>query len=211
MAFSNYSELKQEIIDWSHRDDLDLKIDSFIDLAEAEMLSNRVEPIKIIGQDTLATDTLDSVTPSRFLALPTGFMSHRNLRIIRANTRPHKLTFMTPEQMSISDVAGLPSYFTVTDQIEFEREPDEDYTIEIQYIKDFVALSDANTTNEVLTNNPNIYLFGALWALYKHAVEEQLAAQYYSDFIQAIVGANTRADMGRYGPSPTQTVSGMTP
>ena len=45
MAISNYTELKQAIIDWSHREDLDLMIDDFIALAEAEMLYNPTSPL----------------------------------------------------------------------------------------------------------------------------------------------------------------------
>ena len=36
MSLDTYANLKLEIIDWSHRDDLDLKIDTFIEMAEQE-------------------------------------------------------------------------------------------------------------------------------------------------------------------------------
>lgn len=211
MSLDNYANLKLEVIDWSHRNDLDLKIDTFIDLAESEMLANSTEPLQIRAEETLATDTLDSTTPSRFLALPTGFQSMRKLYIEITNGGTHELYFRTPSQLNILSTVGMPCFFTVTDQLEFDRNPDIDYTVKIQYIQDFTPLSDANTTNAVLTNHPNVYLFGTLWALSRYVQEEQNAAFYYAQFIEAIKGANLKSELGRYGPAPTQRIEGSTP
>lgn len=211
MSLDNYENLKQEVIDWSHRDDLDLKIDTFIDLAESEMYANQVEPLRLRSEETLVTDTLDSTTPSRFLALPAGYQSMRKLSIQITNGENFELEFRTPGQLNVLSVVGTPCFFTVTDQLEFDRAPDQDYTVNIQYIQEFTALSDSNTTNDVLTNYPTIYLYGALWALNRFVLEEQKSAEYFQMFISAIKGANLKADLGRYGPSPIQRVEGSTP
>ena len=106
---------------------------------------------------------------------------------------------------------GQPLFFTITDQIEFERTPDDAYDVIIQYFAIPAALTTANQTNSTLDNFPNIYLFGALAALFIWANEEQLAAQYYQSFIRAIKGANKKDKQGRYGPAPAMTPSGPTP
>lgn len=209
MSLSDYANLKLEIIKWSHRDDLDLEIDTFIDLAESEMLANSTEPLQLRGEETLtafATNTTD-----RFAALPTGYQSSRKLRIQIVNGESYQLNFRTPGQLNILSSVGMPRFFTITDQIEFERVSDQVYAGEIQYYQDFTALSSSNTTNTVLTNHPTIYLFGALWALKKHANEPQDSAGYYQDFINAIRGANDKDKLGRYGPAPMMKVEGPTP
>lgn len=209
MSLDTYANLKKEIIDWSHRDDLDLKIDTFIDLAESEMLANKVEPLQLRSEETLsafATNTTD-----RFAALPTGYQSSRKLRIQIVNGESYELRFRTPSQLNIKSHTGLPQFFTVTDQIEFDRVSDQVYAGEIQYYQDFTALSSSNATNDVLTNFPTIYLFGALWALRKHTNEPQAAAGFYQDFIGAIRGANKKDKLGRYGPAPIMRVEGSTP
>lgn len=211
MSLDTYENLKLEIIDWSHRDDVDLKIDTFIDLAESEMFANQFEPLKIRSEETRATATMDSTTPNRFLALPDGFQSMRKIRIQITNGESHEIFFRTPSQLKLISRAGMPCFFTVTSQIEFDRDPDIDYSVEIQYMKDFTALSASNTTNQVLTDHPTIYLFGALWALNNWAENEQDASRYYTQFINAIRGANEKAEMGRYGPVPAMTVEGSTP
>lgn len=323
MSLDNYANLKAEIIDWSHRDDLNTRIDSFIDLAETEMLSNTVEPLRLRATETLVDFFTNTTT--RFAALPTDYQSGRKLRIkgveteiladpefdtvsasgvdtadyvIPANAsitggalvftaaetatgkftvevkkyrleyeiavaaltthtlggvslnltvgvhnhqitttattahsivsdttselkyfrmteinagRSEPLRFRTPEQLNIRNSVGMPTFFTITDQIEFDRISDQVYPGEIQYYADFTALSSSNTTNTVLTNHPTIYLFGSLWALNVFTEKPQSAASYYQQFINAIRGANNKDKLGRYGPAPVMRVEGQTP
>jgi len=211
MSFTDYEELKVEIEEWSHRDDLDLKLDSFIDLAEAEMFSNQIEPLELRDQETRATASMDSATPSRYLALPDGYTSMRKLRVQITNGESIELKYRTPGQLNVLSADGLPRFYTVTNQLEFDREPDDDYTVEMQYYKLFTVLSTANTTNIVLTDNPNIYLFGSLWALKLYVDMPQEAEMYYLKFINAIRGANNKDKLGRYGPAPVMRIEGSTP
>lgn len=209
MSFADYDALKLEIIDWCHRDDMDQRIDTFIDLAEAEMLSNVVQPLQLRGEETLVAFAT-SIT-DRFVALPTGFQSMRKVRIQIVNGESYELDFRSPAQLNILSTVGMPRFFTVTDQVEMERVSDQVYAGEFQYIQDFTALSSSNTTNTVLTNHPNVYLFGALWALYRHVNNEEEATRYYVDFINAIKGANNKSEIGRYGPAPVMRHEGRSP
>jgi len=209
MSLDTYANLKLEVIDWSHRDDLDLKIDTFIDMAESEMIANTVEPLQLRGEESRAAFST-SIT-DRFVVLPTGYQSMRKIRIQIVNGESIELKFRTPSQLKILSAAGLPIFYTVTDQIEMERISNKIYTGEFQYIQDFTPLSTSNTTNTVLTNHPNIYLLGSLWALKSFTEEPQAAANYYQQFINAIKGANLKDKMGRYGPAPIMRVDGVTP
>ena len=98
MSLATFEDLKLEIIDWSHRGDVDLKIDTFIQLAESEMYANQIEPLKIRSEETLATATMDSTTPSRFVALPAGFQSMRKLSLQIVNGENFEIDFRTPSQ-----------------------------------------------------------------------------------------------------------------
>lgn len=209
MSLDTYANLKLEIISWSHRDDLDLKIDTFIDMAESEMYANPVEILKI--RDGEVNTSFSTSTSTRFVSLPTGYQSSRKLRIQITNGKSVELEYRTPSQLQILSSTGMPYFYTVTDQIEMERISDQVYTGYIQYFQKFTALSSSNTTNAILTNYPNIYLFGALWALKKHVEMYDEAAVYYQDFINAIKGANKDAKDGRYGPAPIMRIEGATP
>lgn len=211
MSLENYSALKQEIIDWSHRNDLDLKIPLFIQLAETEMLGNQFEPLRARSQENLYTDTIDFISPSRFMDLPPRYESPRKMTMTTPEGLRGDLEYVVPSALRVRDDTGTPCYFTVTDKIEFDIQPPDDYEFSFQYISGFVPLSDDNPTNDILTDSPTIYLFGALAALFRHADDEQKSAEYYQSFISAIRGANLRADIGRYGPSLVATIEGPTP
>ena len=208
MSLDTYANLKQEIIDWSHRDDLDLKIDTFIDLAESEMFSNAIAPLKSRNEE--ARSSFTTSTSDRFVALPTGFQEARKVRIQITNGESVELEYRTPGSLNLKSGAGFPLFYTVTDKIELDRVSDQVYTGEIQYFKRFTALSTSNTTNAVLTNYPNIYLFGSLWALKKHTEMHQEAQVYYQQFITAIKGANKEQKRG-IGPAPQMKVDIRTP
>jgi hypothetical protein len=113
--------------------------------------------------------------------------------------------------MYISQDSGIPGVYTITSQLEFDRSPDSAYTIEYQYYAILTALSATNTTNAVLTRFPNIYLYGALWALYLWALQEDKAEYYYGKFRQAIQTANREDSKGRHGPAPAMRYGGSTP
>lgn len=208
MALDNYDNLKEAIKDFSHRNDITTRLDDFIQLAEQEMYANQVEPLRI--RDMEQTSSSDTSTSVRTLALPTGFEQIRSITIDdkSSDAQPYELLYRTPETLPISNAAGTPVFFSVTSQIEFERVPDAVYNIDIIYFGSLTGLSDANTTNAVLTNYPSIYLSGALWALYQWSMQLDLADYHYNRFIGAIKGANLSTDLGRHGPAPTIAFDG---
>lgn len=208
MALSNYEELRQAIIDQSHRGDLDLKIDQFILLAETQMRSNQDESLKMNKSEqitTLLTSTLSRLSP-----LPTGYLKGRDVKISLDETNA-KLTYVTPGNLVIRNGTGTPCFFTIiANQIEFDILPDAEYTVTAKYYGDFTNLSELNPTNEVLDKYPNLYLYGAMVQVYIFAVEEVLAASYLQLFIGAISSANATENELRYGPEPTMR-SGWAP
>ena len=167
------------------------------------MLNNPVEQLRIREEEKRATATLDNATPSRYLALPDNFSKQRDFELIGADER-YKLTYVSPKGLRFRQGTGTPCFFTVTTQIEFDIDPDKNYTVEMQYYSSFTALSASNATNTVLTNHPNIYLYGALSHLYNFTKEAEEEAKAKRRFYEAISGANAENNMGRYGSNPYQ-------
>ncbi len=205
MAFSDYDELQKEIISWSHRDDLNTKIADFITLAENTMYSNESECLTVRSMETISTAT----AAGQYIALPDNFESARSVRLVTGDNGGY-LKFQAPEQMRKEASGGRPNFFTVVgDEIQFDRVPDSDYPIEIQYYRRAEPLSDDNLTNEILTNHPSIYLFGALAMLFFHAQDTEQESKYTTLFLSAIKGANKADKKGRYGPAPSMSMQGM--
>ncbi len=206
MSLSDYDGLKQEIIDWSHREDIDQRVDTFIQMAENVMYNNPAENLKVRGQEA----TIVLPTAGQVLALPSDYMEIRAIQFLIPNNNADVL-FRSPSQMKRRNGQGKPDYFTITDNIEFNRIPDSVYTVEIKYHSKPQPLSTDNQTNEALLANPNIYLFGALSALFQYAQDEQQAAQNFQQFMNEIKGTNKTMKRGRFGPAPQMTLAGSTP
>lgn len=208
MSFDTFTNLKAEIIDWSHRNDLDTKIDGFIDLVEKDMFkaTRSHEALQIRGQETTSTANVST----KFFALPDEYFSLRSIRLV-IDTLNGRLTFKTSDALFRESGTGRPSFFTVGSQIELNITPDQAYTVEVNYYKKPTPLSDANPTNIVLEDHPDIYLNGALYYLFTYADDEQQAGKYLQRYSEAVNGANQADDEGRYGPAPYARITGSTP
>lgn len=202
MALNNYSNLKTAIIKWSKRDDVSAYVDDFIDLCEAEMYKT----LRIRDMQARATAS----TSGRYLELPDSYIEMRRLRLI-SGSKSYELQAAVPESLRIISGAGIPSFYTVTTQLEFDREPDTTMTAEMQYWKQLTDLDDTDTTNQCLTRFPDIYLFGSLWALFDWAMEPDMSNYYYQKFQNAIEQANKMDAKGRIGPTPQMRIDGPTP
>jgi hypothetical protein len=158
MAISTYSELKSAISSWLDRTDLDTVIPDFIVLAEAR----HKRDFKIRRMETRVT--ANTIADLEFYSLPDNYVAMRNIQL---NTNPKTpLEYLTPEQMDrihAGSSKGKPKAFSIIgNNIQLRPIPDSAYQIEILYFKHFTALSDSNTTNDLLTHHPDVYLYGSL-------------------------------------------------
>lgn len=62
--------------------------------------------------------------------------------------------------------------------------------VEVTYYKKFDGLREANQTNEILTNYPDVYLYGCLSKAGRYIQDREVLAQYQLDFLEAIDSAN---------------------
>lgn len=205
---TTYAELKQGIQDWSKRSDTLSLLDTFIDLAEAEMYANGQESLRIRDMET-STTGVTSIT-TRYMTLPTRYLEFRRLKI-NLTQGDLRLQYSPIDQMRISPTSGLPKFFTITSQVEFDRISDTVYTVGVDYYQSLTPLSAAAPTNAILTRFPTIYLWGSLSALYQWAMQPDKADYYYTQFLGAIAKANLQDRKGRYGPAPAIKMEGPTP
>lgn len=157
MAIATYAELKTAIGDWLNRDDLDSVIPNFISLAEAQF-NRSIRHRKMV---TRSDATLD--TP--YFAVPSDWLQTIRFQL---NTNPvTPLLFVTPEQAleeSMVYSAGQQPLFytTIGQQFQVVPTPNTSYDAELLYYAKIPALSDSTTTNWLLTESPDLYLYGAL-------------------------------------------------
>jgi hypothetical protein len=191
MAISNYSELKAAIADWLNRSDLTDSIPDFIVLAE----TRHKRDFKIRRMETRVT--ANTVADSEFYSLPDNYVAMRNIQL---NTDPKTpLEYLTPEQMDrihAGSSKGKPkAYSIIGNNIQLRPIPDSAYQIEILYFKHFTALSDSNTTNDMLTHHPDAYLYGALVEAEPYLQNDkriQVWSAYYDRTKNEIISSNER-------------------
>ena len=209
MALNNYANLKASIENWSHREDVKAVIDDFIQLAETEMYSNPDATLRLRSMEQ--STTVNTVITDDFVALPATFLEFRRASITVDGVE-RLLEYKTPDQMNIDLTrSGIPKYFTITDQIYFEILPDRVYTINFDFYGRLTSLDANNITNDILTDYPNVYLYGALRSLQQYAMDAEQESLNYSRFIKAIQGANKTDRKGRFGVAPKQRLRSVTP
>jgi len=207
MALSTYDELFESIVSWSHRGDINLLIPDFIALAEVEMYNNEGWQLETRDMEFVST----APTSGKYLELPPNFEKARSVQI-ETGSGLCDLKFQAPEQLMRESGTGLPRYFSVVgNELEFNVTPDSAYTIQMQYYKKPDPITPANQTNSVLTNHPNIYLFGALHQLFMWAEEQDEAVKYFAKMQSVIRGANKAAKKARYGAAPSMSIERRIP
>ncbi len=158
MAISNYTELQTAVANWLDRDDLTARIPEFIALAEARF--NRVLRLRSME----AKYTANTVASQRNLALPTSYIQMRNFQV---NTSPlTTLSYVTPEiydRLWGGSTSGTPKFYTIlANEVSFGPIPGSVMEVEMLFYKKFDNLSGSVATNWLITNAPDIYLYGSM-------------------------------------------------
>lgn len=152
MAITTYTNLQTAIADWHHRDVS--QIPDFIALAEKRI--NTLLRSRVAEVDVILTATLSS----RYITLPTGFMSPVNLWMTTYNPR-NEIRYLTPYQIEVTTSSGQPDFYTIDGaNVAFNCPNLLAYTYTFRYKKGYDIA--ATSTNDILTNYPSVYLFGSL-------------------------------------------------
>lgn len=182
---TDYASLQDAIKSESHRSDLDALIPDFIQLAERQMV--RELPIRLFETSVTGTST-------GTLALPADFDRIQRLSVITAG-RKYPLDYTSPN--GITDyISGNPYRYTVLDgQIQFVPETGGEY--QLDYLRKLVPLSNTNTSNFVLAEHPDAYLYGGLLHLYMHTRDEEQISKYAPLFATVLASIVTHDERKR--------------
>ena len=158
MAITSYSTLISAVKTYLNRSDIsDDQVKEFISLAEASF--NRV--LRTRNQLTRSTSDIST----QFVSQPSDLLELYNIQL---NSDPivrlEQVSLSKMDELkSASSTTGTTTYFAITGaDLEFYPAPDTTYEIEVIYYKTITPLSTSNTDNFLLTNQVDIYLFGAL-------------------------------------------------
>lgn len=188
LDLTTYSGLQAAIASYLDRADLTDQIPAFIKLAEAKM--NRVLRMR----EAEAEASLTGVVGSRYINLPTGFNEPLNLWIVRDYGRQDPPPRFVPAELMItSTTQAEPREWTIDGtKVAFERPLDQAYSFTLRYVGS-LALSDSVTSNAILADHPDAYLYGALLEAAPFLRDNDLIATYQGKYDLALEEINNEA------------------
>ena len=203
MAIGTYAELKTAVANWLDRNDLTDRIPEFIALAEARM--NRVLRLRMMESKYTAS----TVAAQRNYNLPTGYVQMRNFQI---NTSPiTPLQYVSPEiydRLWGGSTGGTPQFYTIiANEIQLGPIPGSVLTMEMLFYKKITALSASNTTEQMLTDNPDIYLYGALLEAEPFIMNDERVALWAKGFAQAVADLQEQDNKDRHSGSALRVMN----
>lgn len=198
MSISTYSELQAAVAAWLKRSDLAARVPDFISLAETRIKS-LVDIINLEVTVPLATTPNSDIVP-----LPADFKSP--IKLWLADINPiEALDQFLPESLPYNNVPNRPLYWAVDGpNIRFHCPTNQVYPIQFRYHQLF-DLSDANPSNTILTNYPDVYLFGALCEAGDFMFDDQNVVKWDAKFRDAIQRcSNQEASNNKLVPLATE-------
>lgn len=193
MALDTYANLQASIAEFLNRQDLTATIPDFIRLAESQM-ERELEHWRM---EKRATASLTD----RYTALPTDFLSPKSLYVTGDRRALEAITQqdMQEYRYASADATGKPRYYCITaGEIELYPTPTEG-TLEMYYLATLPALSDANTSNWLLAEAPDAYLYGSLLQSAPYLEDDQRIQVWTSLYLAAVTALNAQSQRAKWG------------
>ena len=214
---NTYATLQTAVANWLDRSDLTDRIPEFIALAEARM--NRTLRLSImlnVDETTLGGATA-LVAGTRDYALPSGYLQMVDFHL---RTSPiTTLSYLTPENMNrmgAGSQAGKPLAYTIFSDnasgtpiksVRLGPSPGSAYDYSIMFYKKIDALSVDNTTEQMLTNNPDVYLYGALLEAEPFLMNDQRVQLWATAFQEALRALQEQDNKDRHSGSAMRVMN----
>lgn len=201
MALSTFSDLSASIGRWLHRGDLASVIPDFITLAEARIYQGSkdaqmpTEALRLVSMEKTVTGNVASGA----IVVPSDLIEIRKIAI-QDGASSRGLSYATPDEMvRLQRFPGIPVGYTF-DGGQMLIGPVGDYDYTMTYLARFPALSATQASNWLLTNAPNVYLYGALVEAAPYLNNDPRMATWYRLFAAALNAVQATDDDMRYGP-----------
>ncbi len=195
MALSTYLELQTSIANWADRSDMGPFIPDFIALTEARF--NRTLRLRSMEQSQFA----DTVGGQSNYALPTNYLQMREFRLNQEPTI--SLRYVSPEIFEAWNLgSGMPKFYTIiANEIRIGPTPSGVYEMEMLFWRKFPNLSSTTTTNWMLENAPDVYLYGSLLELEPFVQNDARIQVWGAGYAKAIEDIQFADDKDRHSGS----------
>lgn len=198
---TDYASLQSALTDYAARDDLSTVVTTFIAQGESRIYRD----VRVIDMEVSASET---ITNGAF-ALPGDYLEMRNLYVTDSTgALLYELQRRTPfwlrSNYQQQSAQGTPQFYAREGQnIIVGPYPDATYPVTMLYYSRLASLSNTNTTNWLITKNPDLIFAAAMVELAIYT-QDQAAIQYwegkYGQLSAAVQGADKRERMSGSAP-----------
>lgn len=201
MALSNYTDLQAAV-----RSEIDIASTAALSnativdaITRAEAKINRKARFR--EMETLAYDTYVAGTVAiadRTMSIPTGFVEMIGLqhKVASADDDTYKeVKYVAPGRIHEYYTQTNNLYYTLRQDVEFNTNVDSAHTIRFHYLKKWDIATDS--TNWLLTNYPDVYLYGALVECSLHMVDDKRVPVWKALFDQGLKDLNLLSQRNR--------------
>jgi len=193
MAITTYSELKSSIETWLNREgDTSLipVIPDFISLAEAQIARD----VRHWRQEKRVTTTVNE----QYENLPIDWLAMIQIQLTEGGKLQSISASELQDRKQLSRVPNKPQFFRLTaDQIELYPIPNTGYEASMQYYARVPALTDADPYNWILTEYPDVYLYGALIHAAPYLLDDNRLEVWASLYQSAVSALNKDNEQSR--------------
>lgn len=202
MALVNYGDLKTSLANWLGRSDLTTPIPDFVTLAHKQLMRDLRGHLRLQKRDAAFSITGEYVdAPSDFLELVSIYL----------NTSPkQEVQFMTNDRITTQFTgSGKPKFValvgstaTGTEGFRFGPAPDGTYTATMEYyasVTYFSADSGAGSTNWILTDHPQLYLYGSLLQAAAYIGDDPRVPLWKAAYDEALAQVKASGNRARWG------------
>lgn len=152
MSITSYSALKTGVVNYLHRPSLVSDVAECISRAESRLLRE----LDIKATEVKTTGTTSGGT----IAIPSGLGRVTRISVLEANIE-RALDYF-PKPVDYVATISSPQYFSQEDgAIRLHDAPGTGYSYTLHYIPNILPLSDSNTSNWLLVNADDLYLYAS--------------------------------------------------
>lgn len=204
MALTTYAELQTSVItelDRTGNTEFTTAVPDFVNRCESKL--NRKLRLREMEQLAYATYSVGTnALADRLLAMPSGYVELipplRGKVATADDTTYEEIPYVDPGKISLhygsATTAGQLRY-TLRDQLEFSAPVGSEHTIMMHFIKGWDLATD--TTNWLLTNYPDAYLYGTLMEASVFIIDDTRAAGWKLLFDEVMRDLQELSERGR--------------
>ena len=163
-------------------------------IRKAEYRLNRM----VLAPERETSVSVTTVATEQAVALPVDYRQMRTARLVADDGLVLEPVTLNVLHSEYTDNTGKPKVYAISEQsLQFGPVPDAAYTITLTYTAKLPALSTTNTTNWLLSENADAYVYAVLWQTAAWLEDIEAATAFRAEMFTIIEEINAQGNRYR--------------